>query len=43
MSIGYNIFEELKPELNEEKEKIVVIDSTSIKVHQEGMRYIKKF
>ena len=36
------VFEELKPELNEEKGEVVAIDSTSIKVHQEGMRYLKK-
>ena len=33
-----NIFERLKSKETEE----VAIDSTSIKVHQEGMRYIKK-
>ena len=36
------VFEELKPEPNEEKEEVVAIDSTLTKVHQEGMRYLKK-
>ena len=33
------VFEEIKPKL---KEKMVAIDSTSIKVNQDGTRYLKK-
>ncbi len=33
------VFERIKPEL---KEKMVAIDSTSIKVNQDGTRYLKK-
>ncbi len=39
IGIWNKVFDTIKPEL---KDKIVAIDSTSIKVHQEGTRYFKK-
>jgi len=37
-----NIWEKVFNDLKSKNEEIVAIDSTSIRVHQEGMRYIKK-
>ena len=37
-----NIWEKVLNDLKSKNEEIVAIDSTSIRVHQEGMMYIKK-
>jgi len=37
-----NIWEKVFDRLKSENEETVAIDSTSVRVHQEGMRYIKK-
>ena len=37
-----NIWEKVFDKLKSKNEEIVAIDSTSVRVHQEGMRYIKK-
>ena len=37
-----NIWEKVFDKLKSKNEEIVAIDSTSIRVHQEGMMYIKK-